>query len=419
MLVVSSPPEQKSSNTTTMTTLRIPVFASCVAGWDYHPVLEDELGVACGGGLLGALFGISDNNRSFSKTAEPLILQGVHTDGWAFCRTPAGREGMIPLAILNFGGMGPPTPIKQIIETLETRFGQTAALPTGKPRPPAPWPRTSSRGIAITDGSVGRLVSTAVTKSLQLSASENQTPSPSSATAILQPIRSKLFVPASDVVIHTNRKLGEGGFGIVYVGTLRGTVEVAVKTFRGEMDDKTRAAFVREVQTWEGLVQRNVLPLMGFCVEPPMMITDLVKEGNLRQFLTAHNWNQTLGRSLLLDVATGLNYLHSLNILHGDLKSLNILVDRNKAMITDFGLSKMRGPSFNATRSSHREGACWTPGFIAPEVLMGEPLQAPADVFGFAMVCYEVLSRGKMPYEDSGNVAVSLTSMLICWCDDR
>jgi hypothetical protein len=70
-------------------------------------------------------------------------------------------------------------------------------------------------------------------------------------------ITSKLLIQASDVVVDRSRKLGEGGFGIVYVGTLRGSMTVAVKTIRGDIDAGTLATFMKEVKNWEGLVQRN------------------------------------------------------------------------------------------------------------------------------------------------------------------
>lgn len=270
----------------------------------------------------------------------------------------------------------------------------TAIMPSLGGQSTRVYPRTISR----------RFSSTGSYNATNSGSTLNASFSPPTATAILRPLKSKLLVSPSDIVIHRDQKLGEGGFGIVYVGTLRGTVRVAVKTFRGEMDDRTRAAFVKEVQTWEGLVQRNIHPLMGFCIEPPMMITDLVEEGNLRQYLSARNWDQDLGRRFLLDCARGMNYLHSMDILHGDLKSLNVLIDDNRALITDFGLAKMRSNATvnMATTTSELVG---TPGFVAPEIMMGKPLDKPADVFGFAMVCYEVVSRGKRPFEDAGNPA--------------
>ncbi|KAI9029325.1 kinase-like domain-containing protein [Hyaloraphidium curvatum] len=219
----------------------------------------------------------------------------------------------------------------------------------------------------------------------------------------ISPAASKLLVSKDDIAIDREKRLGEGGFGVVYVGTLRGSTKVAVKTIKGDLDEKAMAAFVKEVANWEGLVQRNVLPLMAFCVSPPMMVMDLIEEGNLRKYLGARAWDQALGRRFLHDVACGMAYLHSAGILHGDLKSLNVLVDGSRAVITDFGLSRVRVEVSKSTQRTGN-GLQGTPGFVAPEVLSGEPIRPPADVYAFAMTCYEVVSRGKYPFEDIHNI---------------
>ncbi|KAI9032135.1 hypothetical protein DFJ74DRAFT_324043 [Hyaloraphidium curvatum] len=220
----------------------------------------------------------------------------------------------------------------------------------------------------------------------------------------ISPSASKLLIHAEDVAIDRSQRLGEGGFGVVYVGTLRGSNKVAVKTIKGDLDEKTMTAFVKEVANWEGLVQRNVLPLMAFCISPPMMVMDLIEEGNLRKFLGQRAWDQALGRRFLHDVACGMAYLHASGILHGDLKSLNVLVDGMRAVITDFGLSRVR---VEVSKSTNRtgNGMQGTPGFVAPEMLAGETLKPPADVYAYAMLCYEVVSKGKYPFDDLNNVA--------------
>lgn len=226
----------------------------------------------------------------------------------------------------------------------------------------------------------------------------------SASSSPLSPTLSKLLVQASEVVVDRDQRIGEGGFGVVYVGKLRGSTKVAVKQIKGDIDDKTMQAFVREVATWEGLVQRNVLPLMAFCISPPMMITDLIEEGNLRKYLGSNNWDQVLGRRFMADVAAGMSYLHASGILHGDLKSLNVLIDGSRAVITDFGLARLRVEVSKST-SKTGNGLQGTPGFVAPEILAGERLNAPADVYAYAMTFYEVVSRGKYPFEDIKNVA--------------
>jgi hypothetical protein len=89
-------------------------------------------------------------------------------------------------------------------------------------------------------------------------------------------ITSKLLIQASDVVVDRSQKLGEGGFGIVYVGTLRGSMTVAVKTIRGDIDAGTLATFMKEVKNWEGLVQRNG---WSFCLAANFCFADCSTHG--------------------------------------------------------------------------------------------------------------------------------------------
>jgi serine/threonine protein kinase len=73
-------------------------------------------------------------------------------------------------------------------------------------------------------------------------------------------------------------------------------------------------------------------------------------------------------------------------------------------MITDFGLSKVMWEVANTTGKT-QGGLAGTPGFVAPEVLTGEPVSAAADVYAFAMTLFELVSRGGYPMSKAGNVA--------------
>jgi serine/threonine protein kinase len=121
---------------------------------------------------------------------------------------------------------------------------------------------------------------------------------------------SKLQVSAADIEIDTTKPLGEGTFGVVYAGRLRGKLRVAVKTLKG-VDARAVSLFAREVRNWEGLVQRNVMPLMAFCLDPPMMVCEIADGGNMRQFLEARGWEQGAGRRFLFEVGRRLRGVSS------------------------------------------------------------------------------------------------------------
>lgn len=225
--------------------------------------------------------------------------------------------------------------------------------------------------------------------------SENSTTSKST----LLPV-SKILIAASDVTYDLNAGLlGRGSFGTVYRGVFRGNLPVAVKVLNVATDTEVFDAFRREVATWEGLNHDNVLGLQGFCISPPMMIMKLVNGGNMREFLDRKNWDQALGRQLLQDISEGMNYLHVMNVLHGDLKSENVMVDVKPngnitGKITDFGMSRFR-PDPNRNSTNHQPGG--TLPFMAPELFDNKRLERPADVYAFAMTCYEVVTYGRYP----------------------
>ncbi|KAF9789473.1 kinase-like domain-containing protein [Thelephora terrestris] len=148
----------------------------------------------------------------------------------------------------------------------------------------------------------------------------------------------------------------------------------------------------REALMWKRLKHPNIVPFIGATIDPPQIASQWMPGGNLTTYIKSNPQKGPI--SLLVDVAKGLDYLHSHGVIHGDLKGSNILVDlSDHARITDFGLAQ---DTSRLISMPERQSARWT----APEVLAetGTP-STEADVFSFAMVMVEAFT-GMAPFSD-------------------
>jgi len=176
---------------------------------------------------------------------------------------------------------------------------------------------------------------------------------------------------------------------------------------------KIRFGFCKEVVTWASLRHPNVLSLLGIIMDDEQlaMVSEWMTNGNINEFVRAHKDANRF--ELLKDVARGLMYLHGQEMIHGDLKGLNILIDENcKARLADFGLLTMVSDPTVFTASSSI-AACGTTRWMSPELLhpsqFGLKDHRPtieSDCYALGMVIYEVVS-GKVPFATSSNIIVS------------
>ncbi|KZP02198.1 kinase-like protein, partial [Athelia psychrophila] len=133
-----------------------------------------------------------------------------------------------------------------------------------------------------------------------------------------------------------------GSFGEVFKGEMAGCV-IAVKVLRVYEDSemsKLLKSFSREAVIWRQLSHPNVLPFYGVFVNSWKLglVSPWMKNGDMSHFLAQIGEIDCV--PLAIDVAKGLEYLHSQNILHADLKCGNVLVsDARRACLADFGLS--------------------------------------------------------------------------------
>ncbi|KAJ6581547.1 kinase-like domain-containing protein [Mycena capillaripes] len=211
-----------------------------------------------------------------------------------------------------------------------------------------------------------------------------------------------------------------GTFGDIYRASYQGQ-DVALKRIRVFQRDasrhKIRQRFCREALLWQRLQNPYVLPFSGIDAEsfPSFlcMVSPWMRHGTILKHL-AENGNANVERRLF-EIAQGLAYLHSQDIIHGDLRGSNILVDDEwHACLADFGLAVFSDATA-ATHTSHRGGSVrWmSPELHYPQSCGLETFRRTfaSDVYSFAFVCVE-LYTGKPPFSDvSHDAAVMLRVM--------
>ncbi|KAG8482298.1 hypothetical protein CXB51_026980 [Gossypium anomalum] len=197
-----------------------------------------------------------------------------------------------------------------------------------------------------------------------------------------------------NVTNNFSNKLGEGGFGSVFHGTLPSGSQVAVKHLVGF--GPVNKSFIAEVQTIGSIHHFNLVSLIGFCAEKfnYLLVYEYLVNGSLDRWIFNQNQKLALGwqirKKIILDIAKGLAYLHEdchQKIIHFDIKPENILLDENfNAKVSDFGLSKLIGRDQSQVLTTMRG----TPGYMAPEWLTST-ITEKVDVYSFGIVVLEIL----------------------------
>ncbi|KAI8534006.1 hypothetical protein RHMOL_Rhmol10G0054700 [Rhododendron molle] len=192
-------------------------------------------------------------------------------------------------------------------------------------------------------------------------------------------------------------KLGEGGFGPVFKGTLNDGRVIAVKQL-SVASHQGKSQFVAEIATISAVQQRNLVKLYGCCIEGEkrILVYEYLENKSLDQALFAGKTSLYLDWptrfDICLGVARGLAYLHEesrLRIVHRDVKASNILLDSDlNPKISDFGLAKL----YDDKKTHISTRVAGTIGYLAPEYAMRGHLTEKADVFGFGVVALEVVS---------------------------
>ncbi|KAH1096582.1 hypothetical protein J1N35_013503 [Gossypium stocksii] len=202
-------------------------------------------------------------------------------------------------------------------------------------------------------------------------------------------------------------QIGQGSCGTVYHGLWYAS-DVAVKVFPNlEYSDDVIHSFRQEVSLMKRLRHPNVLLFMGAVTSPQRLciVTEFLQRGSLFRLLqrNAAKLERKRRVHMALDIARGMNYLHHCNptIVHRDLKSSNLLVDKNWTVkVGDFGLSRLKHATFLTTKTGKG-----TPQWMAPEVLRNEPSDEKSDIYSFGVILWE-LATGKIPWENLNSMQV-------------
>ncbi|XP_027929266.1 receptor protein kinase TMK1-like [Vigna unguiculata] len=199
----------------------------------------------------------------------------------------------------------------------------------------------------------------------------------------------------------SENELGRGGFGTVYRGELEDGTKIAVKRMEhGVITSKAIEEFQAEIAVLSKVRHRHLVSLLGYSIEgnERLLVYEYMSLGALSQHLfhwkslnfEPLSWSKRL--AIALDVARGIEYLHSLarqTFIHRDLKSSNILLgDDFRAKVSDFGLVK-HAPDSEKSVVTKLAG---TFGYLAPEYAVMGKITTKVDVFSYGVVLMELLT---------------------------
>ena len=208
-------------------------------------------------------------------------------------------------------------------------------------------------------------------------------------------------------------RLGGGGMAVVYRAVQQPLGrEVALKALSSELfqDEGFVKRFETEAKTLAKLDHPNILPIYDFeVIDGNAFLTmPLIRGGTLRDILNRGPMDPLTAWRYLREIGDGLQHAHDAGIVHRDLKPTNVLIHQDgRAMLADFGLARGAGQPTHLTTIGLAIG---TPGYMAPEQVMGRDVDRRADIYSLGVLTFEMLT-GRLPYVGSNRMEVAYATV--------
>ncbi|KAM0959160.1 hypothetical protein ACFX15_023768 [Malus domestica] len=222
------------------------------------------------------------------------------------------------------------------------------------------------------------------------------------------------------------RILGQGGQGTVYKGMLANGKIVAVKKSKSVVSGDEVRQFINEIVILSQVIQKNVVKLMGCCLETevPLLVYEFIHNGTLSHYIQHQNeefpltWERRL--RVATEVAGALSYLHSAvsrPIYHRDIKSSNILLDdKYRAKVADFGTSRSVAIDKTHLTMTQVNG---TFGYLDPEYFQTSQFTDKSDVYSYGVVLVELLTGKKPIFKTESQEPMSLSHYFLLSMDEN
>lgn len=209
-------------------------------------------------------------------------------------------------------------------------------------------------------------------------------------------------------------RLGAGGMAVVYRAVQQPLGrEVALKALLPHLieDEGFIKRFEHEAKTLARLDHPNILPIIDFMVTPDVVFLTmpLVRGGTLRDVLDRGPLDGATAWRYLREVGEGLQHAHDAGIVHRDLKPNNVLIHADgRALLADFGLARSAGgQDLQLTSAGYTVG---TPGYMAPEQVLGQDLDARSDIYAMGVMTFEMMT-GRMPFSGATPVEIAIATV--------